>query len=184
MTVEQVTSQYFAFCFIVFTIELFLTLSHAIVLSHLKTAPKKILVKQVYYFVVDMITPLLSAYILQPSYYYLCFMSVHTILHFYYIATWNKAYHTKKIISWSSLEWVDSVVDSECFPLTCYDMSVHTMNMIMLTALIPFGLVIASVIAAIGILYFVMFVKYGEIWTTRDNISARTRKFMTDDLNF
>jgi hypothetical protein len=177
-----------AFVFIVFTLELFLTCTHFIVLTHTKVAPRKVLVKQVLYFVIDMITPLISLYILrETSFEYLTFVGIHTSLHFYYIVTWNKAFHTKKIISWSSLEWKDKIFDIECFPLTCYDISVHASNLWLLSYFVPGWEILVAVSFASAIIYGLMFVKYNNIWTNRNDdskICSRTKKLMTKDLNF
>ena len=113
---------------ILFSMEIIHVLAHSIVLTRVRLAPKKVLVKNRTYFILDLTSALVTALILRHSTEYMGFVFIHSLLHLYYVFTWNKSFYTKKIISWSSLEWKSKLYDVESIVLTLYDISVHVIN--------------------------------------------------------
>ena len=111
-------------------LEIILAISHFLVLAHIRLPKRKLLLGNQYYFVIDFSIPLLSMAVLggPQSFKHFLYLSFHSAVHLFYVIGWDNNYHFKKIWAWSSLEWKDNIIDLECFPLTCYDISVHVFN--------------------------------------------------------
>jgi len=109
-----------------FALETFNVVAHVAVLTGIRMLPRRVLVKQVYYFIFDLVC-CISSFLLHGR----CWpiILVQNIQHIYYILTWDSSWATKRVISWSSLDWdrsrwqqVDLVTG------TLFDALVHAMN--------------------------------------------------------
>lgn len=117
-------------------IEAFHAYAHTNVLLRWRPPTLEQLKRRRYYFVFDMLTPLLS-YLLHESWGPLIF--VHAVAHLYYVLAWNSGYYAVRIRDWSVREYRGPRLTVD-FPLTCYDVGVHCLSALSLSRMfiVPF----------------------------------------------
>merc|ERR1712142_1315860 len=111
---------------ILFTLEFFHFLTHVMVLSGWRMLPRRILAKQRIYFMVDLVC-VAASYLIHRK--YLPFILLQNLQHLYYFFTWEKSGPSKRVVSWSSLDWdrgrwnqIDLVLG------TLFDTLIHAIN--------------------------------------------------------
>ena len=112
------------------TFEFILAVTHALILTRIRTTKRENLLSKSYYFQVDFIVPILSIIAMGGflNQYHAMYNGFHAFIHLFYLIGWDRTIRFKKIFAWNSLEWKDKTIDLECFPLTCYDISVHLIS--------------------------------------------------------
>lgn len=102
--------------------------------------PRKDLVKQRLYFLVDLLCVLVS-YLIHGRGFLLILLQ--NIQHAFYFLTWENSWAAKRVASWSSLDWdrgrwnqIDLVVG------TVFDILVHAMNVFFLAPLVNSNLAV------------------------------------------
>ncbi|KAL3882820.1 hypothetical protein ACJMK2_029126 [Sinanodonta woodiana] len=92
--------------FVLFTLELYHAIGHTLVLFRIRMLPRKDLVRIRFYFLADALTVFSSSILFTGMYRWLAVAQI--IQHMYYFLFWDKTYLAKKIINWSSLDWLRS----------------------------------------------------------------------------
>ena len=110
---------------------------------------------------------------------------VHSVLHLYYVLTWNKTYQTKRIISWSSLEWKSEKYDIQSILLTSYDILIHLINAVLLSSFISTQAVVVCLIFIAIQLKMTLYKDDKEcVWTQPTNISDNAKRALGEDMDF
>merc|ERR1712223_2136327 len=115
---------------IIFCLEFYHFLTHITVLFGWRMLPRKDLVKQRIYFLFDLVCAA-SSYLIHQKFFAL--IVLQNIQHAYYFFTWEKSGPSKRVVSWSSLDWdrgrwnqIDLVIG------TSFDVFIHAMNSVLL----------------------------------------------------
>ncbi|KAH9500209.1 hypothetical protein Btru_077481 [Bulinus truncatus] len=137
-------------CIILFSVELYHLIAHAMILFGIRSLPRKDLVRIRLYFLVDASTVFITSFVLTGKLKWLAVLQI--LQHLFYFITWNKSYMAKRIIDWSSLEWFKSnprispQIDSALG--TFFDVFVHAAMMYVLAEQMDmFGIMVAIFIA-------------------------------------
>ncbi|GAB1605200.1 uncharacterized protein LOC115220432, partial [Argonauta hians] len=157
--------------------EIFHALTHSMVLFRLRLLPRKDLVNVNYYFIFDLLSVFVASFvILQKLQWLAC---IQMVQHLYYIVFWNKTSLAKKIISWSSLDWIKSKYNSswefDNILGTAFDLAVHiTMSYQILKAVTFTESVVAVALASFLVNYLMFSKKFA--WSSPQDIPAWVEK--------
>merc|ERR1719145_82614 len=111
---------------VLFSLEIFNFVAHICVLTGLRMLPRRALVKQHFYFIFDLVCCMLSFAIHRRAW---PIILIQNIQHVYYIVTWDSSWPTKRVISWSSLDWDRGRWNQlDLVSGTLFDALVHAMN--------------------------------------------------------
>jgi|SRR5579875_765676 len=108
--------------YIILYVEFFHIISHVAVLLRLTEFTVEYLKSKRFYFVIDLLTPILACYYIG---YYPLLLLPHTLGHLYYVITWNTSYYAQRIIEWSCIEYKGKYL-TEDFYLTVADILSHS----------------------------------------------------------
>merc|ERR1712088_1164981 len=118
--------------------------THVTVLFGWRMLPRKDLVNQRYYFLIDLVCAA-SSYLIHQK--FLALIILQNIQHAYYFITWEKSGPSKRVVSWSSLDWdrgrwnqVDLVLG------TAFDMGVHMANTYFIGSMLSYTGIITAII--------------------------------------
>ncbi|XP_060588523.1 uncharacterized protein LOC132743939 [Ruditapes philippinarum] len=92
--------------FFLFTLEWFHIWGHTLILFRVRLLPRKDLVRIRYYFLVDLLTVFSSSILFTGKLRWLAVLQI--IQHAYYFVFWEKNWVSRKIVTWSSLDWFKS----------------------------------------------------------------------------
>ncbi|XP_060588527.1 uncharacterized protein LOC132743944 [Ruditapes philippinarum] len=92
--------------FFLFTLECFHICGHTLILFRVRLLPRKDLVRIRYYFLVELLTVFSSSMLFTGKLKWLAACQV--ISHAFYFIFWEKNWVTRKIVTWSSLDWFKS----------------------------------------------------------------------------
>ncbi|XP_013417086.1 uncharacterized protein LOC106178446 [Lingula anatina] len=113
-----------------FSLEAYHFIGHVLILFRMRLLPRKDLVRQRYYFLVDAMTVFTTNFLFTGKLQWLAV--IQNIQHGYYFLTWDSSSLCKKVISWSSLDWQRSHHKKRWELLevfgTTFDVLVHTIN--------------------------------------------------------
>lgn len=159
-----------------FMLETYHVLTHCMVLFGLRMLPRKDLVRQRIYFLID------TATIFSVNFLYLgqlrWLATLQMIQHFSYIIFWDKADFCRRVISWSSLDWAYSYEHRFDWSLiigTTFDLVCHLVNAMLLSAY--FSLLHGFVAIAISIfLLGIVIFNPRFAWSTPSNVPAWVRQ--------
>ncbi|CAI9734142.1 Hypothetical predicted protein [Octopus vulgaris] len=157
--------------------EVFHAMTHSMVLFRLRLLPRKDLVQVNYYFVFDLLSVFFASFlVLQRLQWLAC---IQMAQHLYYIVFWNKTSLAKKIISWSSLDWIKSKYNEKWefdnILGTAFDLAVHISFSYLLSKTLTFTEIVVGVAMASFLLNYVMFSKKFA-WSNPQNIPAWVQK--------
>ncbi|XP_067951063.1 uncharacterized protein [Watersipora subatra] len=115
-----------------FCLECYHFVVHTMILFRVRMLPRKDLVRNRYYFLIDTFSVFLVNFVLVQR--LRAVAAVQMVQHLFYYFTWNKSDLCKKVISWSSLEW--QKLPKEVHPKvalvevlgTGFDVMVHLVN--------------------------------------------------------
>jgi len=115
---------------ILFGLECYHFATHVMILCGWRMLPRKDLVKQRIYFLIDLICAA-SSYLIHRQFLWLIILQ--NIQHIFYFMTWEKSWLAKRVVSWSSLDWdrsrwaqIDLVLG------TLFDVAIHALNSVLL----------------------------------------------------
>merc|ERR1712038_1416729 len=119
----------------VFILEIYHVISHILVMTGYRTLPRKVLAKQRYYFLADLICSL-GAFMIHGRFWLMVLLQ--NLQHAFYFLTWpDDSWITSRVLSWSSLDWdrgrwnqLDLVIG------TSFDIFTHLMNAYFLSQLL------------------------------------------------
>lgn len=103
--------------------EIFHVLGHVNVLLRVNPPEQEWFNEYGIYFVWDMLSAFISYYLTQEIM-FLPTLIIHTVVHFFYIITWNRGYYANRISEWSSKEYNGKYITIDFF-LTLFDIFVH-----------------------------------------------------------
>ncbi|KAJ8316664.1 hypothetical protein KUTeg_005783 [Tegillarca granosa] len=92
--------------FVLFSLECYHIMGHLNVLFRVRLLPRKDLKRLRLYFLVDLLTVFSSSILFLQKLQWLAVLQM--LQHAYYVVFWDQTYMTKKIISWSSIDWIKS----------------------------------------------------------------------------
>ncbi|CAL4121750.1 unnamed protein product [Meganyctiphanes norvegica] len=142
-----------------FTLEFYHILTHLAILFRVRMLPRQDLVRQQWYFIIDLGTAFCSSFLYLQKFQLLT--SVQFIQHLYYIIFWNQTNPAKKIISWSSLDWMKSDFSKDwnldCILGTAFDASVHILMAYYLSAHLSLFQILLSISLCVSSFYFLIF---------------------------
>lgn len=146
---------------IFFISESFHIIGHAVVLFRIRLLPRKDLVRVHYYFVFDLLSVYLTSFFVLQKFHWLAI--IQGLQHLYYIVFWNKTNPAKKIISWSSLDWIRSKYNSnwewDSILGTAFDLGVHVFFTYLLFLNLSYAEVFIGTLVALSMGYYVLFSK-------------------------
>lgn len=111
--------------------ECYHVIGHICVLFRLRLLPRKDLVSIRLYFLVDTATVYAVSFFYTKQLQWLAALQIAQ--HLYFFATWDESKYTKKVISWSSLDWLEDKAtknrwEPEMILGTVFDTTVHSIN--------------------------------------------------------
>lgn len=113
--------------FILFTLEWYHIWGHTVILFRIRMLPRKDLVRIRIYFLIDMLTVFASSILFTGKLRWLAVLQI--IQHLYYYVYWDKTWLAKKIINWSSLDYLVSDLrntwELDSILGTTFDLVVH-----------------------------------------------------------
>lgn len=113
-----------AFCF-----ECYHIVGHCAVLFRIRLLPRKDLVRIRYYFLIDLMTVFCSSFVILGKLQWLAVIQM--LQHMYYFVYWEQTSLSKKIVSWSSIDWIRSKFHQEwhldSILGTAFDVMVHVL---------------------------------------------------------
>ncbi|XP_064628381.1 uncharacterized protein LOC135487982 [Lineus longissimus] len=153
---------------LLFIAEFYHIIGHIIILFRLRMLPRKDLVRLRPYFLIDALTVFITAFVYTGTMRWLALLQ--NIQHLYYFFTWNKSTYTKKVISWSSLDWTQSSNSKlrwewDVILGTSFDVVVHMVNCYIL---LQFMTSVETIIALIlgNVLSFVVLCNSKFAWAS------------------
>lgn len=112
---------------IAFCIEAYHIVGHCAVLFRVRLLPRKDLVRIRYYFLIDLLSVFVSSFLILGKLQWLA--TIQMLQHAYYFMFWEQTAPAKKIISWSSIDWIKSQFHNEwhldSILGTAFDVMVH-----------------------------------------------------------
>ena len=116
---------------LMFISEIYLLVSHGLVLTRLVTPTTERLANMGLWFLFDGLSGFAILFVIEGiiGSVYSYFVLFHFIAHMFYVLTWKNGHYSKRIRNWSSYEYKKEqpyvTVD---FFLTIYDMTIHAIN--------------------------------------------------------
>jgi len=146
---------------LLFVFEVYHVVTHTLVMTGYRTLPRKILSKQKYYFLFDLLTSLASL-IIHGRFWPI--IVLQNIQHAFYFLTWPEgSWLTSRVLSWSSLDWdrgrwsqLDLVLG------TSFDILTHAINSYCLFQVLDYGIGIIAIH-----LLIVALMTVGILWNSK-----------------
>ncbi|XP_076312428.1 uncharacterized protein LOC143225995 isoform X1 [Tachypleus tridentatus] len=150
-----------------FILESFHFWGHLTVLLGWRLLPRKDLVRQFPYFISDTLTVFLSYFFIIQQLQWLAVLQI--IEHVLVVCTWEKHYWTKKVVSWSSLDWTGSRMVPDIWLSTFFDVAVHGIDAVILATMISLQEVMLSCLLT-GVAFCAVFFNSKFAWSNPKSV--------------
>ncbi|XP_074661938.1 uncharacterized protein LOC141914597 [Tubulanus polymorphus] len=143
-----------------FFLEAYHAIGHAAVMFRIRMLPRKDLVRVRYYFLFDTLTVFVTAFCYTGKLRWLAILQM--CQHLYFFFTWNISWYTRRVISWSSLDWLHSDnaknrTEWDLFLGTAFDLAVHIIHCYILSQYMSNIETLAGIFCAQVVSYAVIF---------------------------
>lgn len=143
-----------------FVLECYHLIGHCAVLFRLRLLPRKDLVRIRYYFLLDTLTVFTVSFVYTGTLRWLA--ALQMVQHLFFFFTWNENQYTKKVISWSSLDWTKtsgthSRWEWDVILGTAFDAGVHSINTYILSQFLSIVEVGVALALVLGVSLLILF---------------------------
>lgn len=161
---------------ILFVSEVFNAWAHFAVLFRIRLLPRADMSAKRYYFLMEMAIMLATLLFTENL---SLLVVINIVLHSYYVTFWETTHFAKKIVTWSSLDWLQSKLakhwEWDSVLIVLFDLSVHIWNVFSLWEFLSnIQLLIAFNFAVV--LIVVYFYGSTSSWSSPNNIQPLVQK--------